>query len=136
MWDAEGELAGVDGELNTYDASGTTVYLPGGQEITIGATTVSATRYYSFAGQTVAMRTGNGMAAVSSLVSDQHGSVVAAVPNTAVPESTPVQRWFSDPFGGDRAGAGTTIPGDYRFLGAVRDAGSGLRYVGSGSAER
>jgi RHS repeat-associated protein len=141
LWDAEGELAGVDGEQYTYaangnrlvrkDASGTTVYLPGGQEITIGAPSVTATRYYSFAGQTVAMRTGKGMAAVSSLVSDQHGSVVAAVANTAVPSTTTVQRLYSDPFGAARGGSGANVPGDHRFLGAVRDSGSGLTLLGA-----
>ena len=136
LWDAEGELTGVNAERYTYDASGnrmlrtdasgTTVYLPGGQEITIAASTVTASRYYSFAGQTVAVRTGGGLGAVSSLVSDMHGSVVASVPNTAAPALTAVQRMFSDPFGAARGGSSASIPGDHRFLGAVRDAGSGL----------
>lgn len=45
------------------DATGTTVYLPGGQEMFFpvkAADPASATRYYSFAGETVAVRTGRG----------------------------------------------------------------------------
>jgi RHS repeat-associated protein len=112
------------------DASGTTVYLPGGQEILINGSEVSATRYYSFAGRTVAVRSGTGMAGVSSLVCDSHGSVVASVPNT-VWTATSVKRVFSDPFGAIRGGSDAGVPGDHRFLGAVRDTGSGLTLLGA-----
>ena len=71
MWDAEGELTTVGDTSNVYDAdgnrivrtdaNGTTVYA-GGQEIHIATNgTVKATRYYSFAGQTVAIRTDRGL---------------------------------------------------------------------------
>jgi RHS repeat-associated protein len=144
-WNAEGKLSGVvgaesDESTNTYDASGsrlvrtdasgTTVYLPGGQEILINGSEVSATRYYSFAGRTVAVRSGTGMAGVSSLVCDPHGSVVASVPNT-VWTPTSVKRVFSDPFGAVRDGSDAGVPGDHRFLGAVRDTGSGLTLLGA-----
>jgi RHS repeat-associated protein len=144
-WNAEGKLSGVHGaesneSTNTYDASGnrlartdasgTTVYLPGGQEILINGSEVSATRYYSFAGKTVAVRSGTGMAGVSSLVCDSHGSVVASVPNT-VWTPTSVKRVFSDPFGAIRGGSDAGVPGDRRFLGAVRDTGSGLTLLGA-----
>jgi RHS repeat-associated protein len=112
------------------DASGTTVYLPGGQEILINGSEVSATRYYSFAGRTVAVRSGIGMGGVSSLVCDPHGSVVASVPNT-VWTATSVTRVFSDPFGEIRGGSDAGVPGDHRFLGAVRDTGSGLTLLGA-----
>jgi RHS repeat-associated protein len=116
--------------LPRTDASGTTVYLPGGQEILINGSEVSATRYYSFAGRTVAVRSGTGMAGVSSLVCDPHGSVVASVPNT-VWTATSVKRVFSDPFGAVRGGSDAGVPGDHRFLGAVRDTGSGLTLLGA-----
>jgi len=139
-WDAEGHLSAVAGESNIYDASGNrlvrsdasgkTVYLPGGQEIHINGTTVTASRYYSFAGSTVATRTGSGLGAVTSLVSDQHGTIVAAVPNT-VWTATSVKRLFSDPFGAVRGGSDAGVPGDRRFLGAVLDAGTGLTLLGA-----
>jgi RHS repeat-associated protein len=118
------------GRLVRTDASGTTVYLPGGQEILINGSKVSATRYYSFAGRTVAVRSGTGMAGVSSLVCDPHGSVVASVPNTLW-TATSVKRVFSDPFGAIRGGSDAGVPGDHRFLGAVRDTGSGLTLLGA-----
>ena len=124
MYDASGN------RLVRSEASGTTVYLPGGQEIVISGTTVSASRYYSFAGSTVATRTGSGLGAVTSLVSDQHGSVVAAVPNTVWTASS-VTRVFSDPFGAVRGGSDAGVPGDHRFLGAVSDGGSGLTLLGA-----
>ncbi len=140
VWDAEGELSSVDDDENVYDASGkrlvrsaasgTTVYLPGGQEIHISGSTVSGSRYYSFGGSTVATRTGAGLGAVTSLVSDHHGSVLAAVPNTVWTASS-VTRVFSDPFGAVRGGSDASVPGDHRFLGAVMDAAAGLSLLGA-----
>lgn len=170
-WDGEGELAtvatsgeGTEGENTTEageasyvysaegeritrtDASGTTVYLPGGQEVHVDpAGAVGVVRYYSFAGQTVAVRDGRGLGGVTSLVCDQQGTPVAAVPNTVwTPDS--VTRLYSDPFGGDRTPTTTDpdsgealtgadrLPGDRRFLGAaggVEDAGTGLVLLGA-----
>ncbi|MFD6094647.1 hypothetical protein ACFWGN_21305, partial [Oerskovia sp. NPDC060338] len=111
-WDGEGRLAQVvtsgtggagenqltageasfvysaDGErLVRKDASGTTLYLPGGQELTnhtagSAAGTTNSTRYYGFGGQTVAVRDGRGLGGVSSLVNDVHGTALAVVHNT------------------------------------------------------
>jgi RHS repeat-associated protein len=139
-WDVEGELVADDDYEYVYDASGSrvvrsgadglTVYLPGGQEITIEGTTVSATRYYSFAGSTVAVRSGKGLGGVTSLVSDRDGSVVAAVPNT-VWTATSVERVYADPFGGVRGASDAGVPGDRRFLGGTLDAASGLTLLGA-----
>lgn len=139
-WDAEGELAVDDDYEYVYDASGgrilragdsgTTIYLPGGQEITIDGSTVTANRYYAFGGSTVAVRAGSGLGGVTSLVSDRDGTVVAAVPNTEWTESS-VERVYSDPFGGIRGGTDADVPGDHRFLGASHDEGSGLILLGA-----
>lgn len=170
-WDGEGELAtvattgeGTEGENTTEggeasyvysaegdriartDASGTTVYLPGGQEVHVDpAGAVGVVRYYSFAGQTVAVRDGRGLGGVTSLVCDQQGTPVAAVPNT-VWTADSVTRLYSDPFGGDRTPTTTDpetgesltgadrLPGDRRFLGAaggVEDVGTGLVLLGA-----
>lgn len=142
-WDAEGELTTAGDTRNVYDAdgnrlvrengSGTTVYL-GGQEILITPTgDVKATRYYQFAGQTIAVRTGRGLgSAVTSLINDPHGTPVAAVPNGGHPVTTPVQRLYTDPFGGTRGGSNaSTIPGDTQFLGKTRDESTGLTLLGA-----
>lgn len=98
-WDAEGELTAVDETSFINDAGGnrlvrseldaTTMYA-GAQEIRIaddGA--VTATRYYQFAGKTVAVRTDRGLGdGVTSLVSDHHGTPVAAITNGGHPVRT------------------------------------------------
>ncbi|MFK4728106.1 RHS repeat-associated core domain-containing protein [Agromyces mediolanus] len=151
-WDAESELvslqsggsgaSGGSGSSFVYsadgdrvvrsDASGVTVYLPGGQEVSISASgAVSAARYYGFGGATVAVRVGRGLAGVSSLVSDAHGTPVASVPNTKRPDMTKVDRMYTDPFGAARGTSGAaTVPGDRQFLGLTRD-GSGLTLLGA-----
>ncbi len=139
-WSPEGQLASVGDESNVFDASGNrlvrqdaagvTVFLPGGQQFTIASGgTVSALRYYSFAGVVVAVRNGAGLGAVSSLVCDGQGTPVAVVPNTVWTAGS-VQRVRHDPFGAIRGGSGSTLPGDRRFLGAVRD-GAGLTLLGA-----
>ncbi len=154
-WDGEGRLAQVvtpgtggagenqltageasfvysaDGErIVRKDASGTTLYLPGGQELThntagSSAGTTTATRYYGFGGQTVAVRDGRGLGGVSSLVNDVHGTALAVVHNTKYT----LTRNFADPFGG-RRGEVLDTPGDRGFLGKVEDT-TGLTSVGA-----
>ena len=145
-WDAEGELRGVQGasgssvssvydasgeRLTRTDASGTTVYLPGGQEFTVAASgKVSVARLYSFAGSTVAIRTGRGLAGVSSLVCDPHGTPLASVPNAERGEGKVVKA-YTDPFGGSRDGSLLTLASDRQFLGKTRDQASGLTLLGA-----
>ncbi|MBO0981296.1 polymorphic toxin-type HINT domain-containing protein [Microbacterium sp. SD291] len=140
-WDPEGELVSVTGGAedlsNVFDAngvrllrsddSGVTVFLPGGQEVRASATAVSATRWYSFGGANVAVRTGTGMAGVSSVVSDAHGTPLAYVHNTNWTEA--VRRVRTDPFGAARADAVGTLAGR-GFLGAPADS-SGLTLLGA-----
>ncbi|MBT0995412.1 RHS repeat-associated core domain-containing protein [Cellulomonas sp. DKR-3] len=151
-WDATGRLSAITkvnrtdaleaGEASfVYDGSGqrltrtndegTTVYLPGGQEFLVKTTgEVQPTRYYSFAGQTVAVRTGRGLEGVTSLVADAHGTVLVAVANTQ--RAGEVARVYSDPFGaGRQAGTAELVPGDRGFLGKTRDDGSGLTLLGA-----
>lgn len=139
VWDAEGKLNGIDDSFNVYDAdgkrivrgdsTGVTIYL-GAQEITISGGQVSATRYYTFGGTPVAVRTSAGLGGVSSLVVDAQGSLVASIPNTNWTASS-VQRVYSDPFGAARDGSSTSVPGDHRYLSAVRDGASGLTLLGA-----
>jgi RHS repeat-associated protein len=125
VYDAGGE------RLTRADASGTTVYLPGGQELHVDPSgVVSAKRYYSFAGQTVAMRTGAGLGGVTSLVNDAHGTPLAAVPNTSW-STTSVERLYTDPFGAVRGGGTASVAGDHQFLGKTRDVATGLTLLGA-----
>ncbi|WP_157732691.1 RHS repeat-associated core domain-containing protein [Cellulomonas sp. PSBB021] len=138
-WDAQGELTSVgtdssavydaNGErLVRVDATGTTVYLPGGQELSINAGKVTATRYYTFAGQSVAVRTGRGLGGVTSLVADLHGTTLAAVPNGSW-KTTSVIKQYTDPFGATR-GTPAAVPGDCQFLDKTRDQ-TGLTLIGA-----
>ena len=80
-WDPNGRLASVsgaaagsfvydaDGErLIRKDATGKTLYLPGGVEVHADAAggNATSTRYYSVAGQTVAVRTAAGKSVVNA----------------------------------------------------------------------
>lgn len=157
-WDSEGELAGVEADLDgdgtvaeaesdeyVYSAEGdrlvreqsgvTTVYL-GGQEVTVDASgNVSAERYYTFAGKTVAVRTGNLGSHVTSLISDVQNTAVFQISNVA----NVVTRRYLDPFGADRSSAAGVAPedadgsdwvGDHAFLDKPLDA-TGLTAVGA-----
>ncbi|WP_460707504.1 polymorphic toxin-type HINT domain-containing protein [Myceligenerans halotolerans] len=107
-----------------------TLYVGGGQEVTLdtAAGTVTATRYYAFAGQTVAVRTDRGMGGVTSLINDPHGTPLASVHNTALPTQG-ITKHHTLPFG-DARGNGAAPPGDHRFLGAPQDA-TGLVMLGA-----
>ena len=125
-WDAEGELAQVTAgsatDSYTYTADGerlvrrqggsTTVYLPGGQELTATGGVVTATRYYSFNGQVVAVRTGPGTTGVSTLVADHHGTAGLSINNT----TRAVTRRYTDPYGAPRGTAPAAWVGDHGFL--------------------
>ena len=140
VWDVEGELAQVTAgsatDSYTYTADGdrlvrrqggsTTVYLPGGQELTATGGTVTATRYYSFNGQVVAVRTGPGTTGVSTLVGDHHGTAGLSVANT----TRVVTRRFTDPYGNPRGTAPASWAGDHGFLDKPVDD-TGLVQVGA-----
>jgi RHS repeat-associated protein len=114
----------------------TTVYLPGGQEVTASASAqISAVRYYSFAGQTIAMRTGSQTEEIISISPDHHGTGSVQITNL----TSTVTRRYTDPFGAERGTAGPTSPGagpvsgwvgDHGFLDKPTDA-TGLTAVGA-----
>lgn len=140
-WDAEGLLASVQSASGTdayvYDAGGQrlvrrqggarTLYLPGGQEVTASATgVVTATRYYTFNGQTVAVRTGPKGNDVSTVVPDPQGTSEIVVSNV---KNQLTQR-RDDPFGFARGVTPTTWPGDRGYLNKPVDA-TGLVQMGA-----
>ena len=120
----------ADGErlVRTAPDGAITVYL-GGQEITKAPNgTVTSARYYSFAGQTVAMRTANGLGGVTSLINNAQGTPLASVHNTNWTTAS-VAKHYTLPFGEQRGGV--SAPGDHEFLGKVRDDATGLTLVGA-----
>jgi RHS repeat-associated protein len=140
--DAEGKLTGVtqagpmssyvytaDGERLVRKQPGTTtVYLPGGQDLTLtnATSTVTAMRYYSFHGQTVAVRTDKTGASVSSLVNDPHGTAELSIANgTGV-----VSKRRMDASGLARGEAPDSWVGDHGFLNKPKDE-TGLVSLGA-----
>ncbi|MEU8001236.1 polymorphic toxin-type HINT domain-containing protein [Catellatospora sp. NPDC049111] len=142
-WDAEEHLTSVTsgGQTSTYvytadgerllrrEAGETTVYLPGGQELrlTVATGVKTAQRYYTFAGQTVAVRTGTGLAGVSTLIADHHGTAEISITNT----TNTLARRRHDPYGNARPRGSTPAwPGDHGFLDKPKDA-NGLTHIGA-----
>ncbi|OPG04722.1 sugar-binding protein [Streptomyces sp. GKU 895] len=143
-WDATGKLTKAteaDGSETSflYDAGGNrlkrttpdsaTVYLPGMElELKTGSSTVTATRYYSYAGQTVAIRTSDNK--VSFLASDHHATGELAV--DAVSGAVTQRR--TDPYGAARGKLSPengTWPGEKGFVGGTIDASTGLVHLGA-----
>ncbi|MFE0271633.1 RHS repeat-associated core domain-containing protein [Streptomyces sp. NPDC058992] len=140
-WDATGKLQkakeaggsettylyGADGSrVQRKDSTGTTVYLPGTElRLPAGGSTVETTRYYSHAGQTVAVRTSNGK--VSFLAADHHGTGELAIDSATGAVS---QRRF-DPYGVERGQATGSWPGEKGFVGGTIDKSTGLTHLGA-----
>ena len=136
-WDAEGRIAtSADNSGTTSylydtqgnrlvrsDPSGKTLYLPD-QEVrfTSGTSTVKGTRYYEFAGQTVAMREGTN---VTWLVNDRQGTAQASI--NAATMAVTVRR--QKPFGEAR-GTSASWPNDKGFVGGTND-NTGLVHLGA-----
>ncbi|WP_285390640.1 polymorphic toxin-type HINT domain-containing protein [Streptomyces sp. RKAG337] len=141
QWNDQGELnktVEADGTETSYlydtdgsrvlrrDASATTVYLPGLElRLPTGGNTVEATRYYSFAGESIAVRQNNGD--LSFLASDHQGTSSLAINSTTGVVS---QRRF-DPYGANRGTPAGAWPGEKGFVGGTRDAQSGLTHLGA-----
>ena len=135
-WDVEGELAAIttatpgspvrylydaDGErLIRRDpaGTGTTLYLPNGQEVTVApgsGSTAVGTRHYSHLGATVGLRTKAG--GLTFLASDQHGTAELAVRASDLTR----QRRRTLPFGGARGTVPTGWPGERAFVDGTQD---------------
>ncbi|MFF8916681.1 polymorphic toxin-type HINT domain-containing protein [Streptomyces sp. NPDC015032] len=140
-WDASGDLTrateangdetsyvyGADGgRVLRRDAKATTVYLPGMElRLAKGATAVEATRYYSYAGQTIAVRQNDNKLTV--LAADHHGTAELAIDGAT---QAVTQRRF-DPYGVARAEPTGQWPGEKGFVGGTIDEQSGLTHLGA-----
>ncbi|GAB2872444.1 polymorphic toxin-type HINT domain-containing protein [Lentzea nigeriaca] len=138
-WDQEGRVATTVDESGqssyVYDADGNrlvrrdpegrTLYLPG-QELryTTSSGAKVCTRYYTHAGQTVAMRTSTGLMWVSA---DQHGTAQSTI--TALSQAVSTRRTL--PFGEVRGDTGTWPARlDKGFVGGTLD-NTGLTHIGA-----
>lgn len=143
-WDEEGHLATASEGSSVvaeylYDADGnrliaregesTTLYWGGHTEVTLDTTTstLSADRYYSHNGETVAVRTGTASADVHTLIADHHGTAHYSVANAT--GGLTVRRTL--PYGGERGPQPTTWPSDHGFLDKPIDDPTGLVHVGA-----
>ncbi|WP_337589372.1 RHS repeat-associated core domain-containing protein [Streptomyces xinghaiensis] len=140
-WSPEGRLATLTENGKTteylYDSSGnrllakeadgsTTAYLPGGNELKTTSTgTKTAARYYTHAGETIAVRNSSG---IHFLFGDRQGTALIAV---AWGAGQAVTRRKQLPFGNPRNNSGTSNwPGDRGFLGGTTDP-TGLTHLGA-----
>jgi RHS repeat-associated protein len=119
LYDASGN------RVQRKDPSGTTVYLPGTElKLSADGTKTEATRYYEYAGQTVAVRTA---AKVSFIAADHHGTGELAIDSATGAIS---QRRY-DPFGVERGEKTGTWPGEKGYVGGTIDASTGLTHLGA-----
>ncbi|MFJ5609213.1 polymorphic toxin-type HINT domain-containing protein [Streptomyces sp. NPDC093221] len=140
-WDDEGHLARADdsngssvsylydadgNRLLSRDSSGTTLYL-GDTEVKLakGTTSTTGTRYYDWAGQTVAARGSDG--SFQWMLNDAHNTATTQIDATT---QTAVHR-RTDPFGNLRGAAPSAWSGDHGFVGGVEDDTTGLTHLGA-----
>ncbi|MFJ9720303.1 polymorphic toxin-type HINT domain-containing protein [Streptomyces sp. NPDC101213] len=140
LWDDQGKLSEVTeagGAKTTYlydgsgnrlvrkDPTGTTVYLPGTElKLSADGTKTEATRYYDYAGQTIAVRTAGKTA---FLASDHHGTGEVAVDAA----TGAISRRRFDPFGVERGAKTGVWPGEKGYVGGTLDASTGLTHLGA-----
>ncbi|NEA75039.1 hypothetical protein C8250_015775 [Streptomyces sp. So13.3] len=138
-WDSEGHLEKVvQGTISTSytydtagqrllrkDSTGTTLYLPGGNELLLKPNgTKVGTRYYDLAGQTVAMRTAG---KITFLLADPNGTATTQIDAT----TQAITRRKTTIFGAPRGAAPTGWTGDKSFVGGTKDADTGLTHLGA-----
>lgn len=87
----------------------------------------TASRYYSHAGQMVAVRTGNSNAELFSLVADHQGTVHHQVRNS----DSQLQTTWQNPYGNRRGTAPSSWRGQRGFVGAGQRCVDGSGEVGS-----
>jgi RHS repeat-associated protein len=138
IWDAEGRLAGTTGaETTSYvydadgerlirrDSTGTTLYL-GDTELHLSTGgVVTGTRYYQFAGRTIAVRT-SADNKLHWLALDHHGTPEIAIDAT----TQQVHRRQHTPYGELRGPAPDYWPGQRSFVGGTSDR-TGLIHIGA-----
>ncbi|WP_407913781.1 RHS repeat-associated core domain-containing protein [Kitasatospora sp. NE20-6] len=138
-WDAEGHLAKLTqgSEVSSYlydaegarfirrDSTGTTLYLPGGNELLLPKTgAVAGTRYYTVGSKTVAVRTGG---ALLFLLADRQGTASVQVDS----QTQAVTRRKTTVFGAPRGVQASAWAGQRTFVGGTQDGDTGLTHIGA-----
>ncbi|RIQ20883.1 HYD1 signature containing ADP-ribosyltransferase family protein [Jiangella rhizosphaerae] len=141
-WDIEGRVktasTSADASSFVYTADGdrlvrrdptmVTIYLPGHElELNRATNTVSARRYYSFAGQVISVRTPSG--GLQDLYADHNGTADTAIDADA----GNYRNKERDPFGNCRGSTGSvsTFPTDRGFHTGIEDDATGLIQMGA-----
>lgn len=139
-WDDEGHLKSVTQGTNVTsylydtegqrllgkDADGSTLYLPGGNELHLSkAGVLTGTRYYSAGPKVIAVRTGGKL---TFTLSDHHGTATTQI--TADAAQT-VTRRKTTIFGGTRGTQPSGWTGDKGFVGGTDDTATGLVHLGA-----
>ncbi|MFE7096578.1 RHS repeat domain-containing protein [Streptomyces erythrochromogenes] len=138
-WDAEGHLAKVveGGRTTEYgydpdgnrvlakDATGTTLYLPAGNELKLDAGgKKTGTRHYAQGGKTIATKVSG---QTSVMLADHHGTATVAVLMGA---GQAITRRKQHIFGGQRTAQPSHWPGGKGFVGGAMDT-TGLTHLGA-----
>lgn len=122
VYDATGE------RIVKREAGKTTLTVAGTQLVIDNTSGVkTASRYYSHAGRTVAVRTGNTSAELFSILTDHQGTAHHQVRNSDSQRTTVWQNPYGDPRGGAVAG----WAGDRGFVDGVKDSSTGLTHLGA-----
>ncbi|MCM0621775.1 polymorphic toxin-type HINT domain-containing protein [Nocardioides bruguierae] len=118
---------------NTGDPQ-VTLYLSDGTEVSTDddGQSVEALRYYSFAGNSVAVRSGPNRSDVDTLLNDPHGTASYSLTNGDVDSDTTgvLSSRRTSPYGQIRSTNGTWT-GDQGFIGGTIDADAGLMSIGA-----
>ncbi|MFE4175360.1 RHS repeat-associated core domain-containing protein [Streptomyces sp. NPDC056909] len=129
LYDADGNLL-----IRRATGDGDTILYLGDMEVRLtvkGTTkTLSGTRYYTAAGQTIAVRTATAGVTgtkLNFLAGDHHGTSSLAIDAT----TWAVTKRYTTPFGAPRGTNPTSWPDDKRFLGKPSDDSTGLTHVGA-----
>ncbi|MFG2277473.1 RHS repeat domain-containing protein [Streptomyces asoensis] len=140
VWDVEDHLKSVtsNGQTTSYtydtdgqrltrtDSTGTTLYLPGGNELSVDkAGKTTGTRYYGTDTETLAMRTGGKL---TFLLADHHGTTTTQVTADATQAIT---RRKTGIFGAPRGIQSAPWAGDKGFVGGTKDIDTGLTHLGA-----
>ncbi len=125
-------------EAYSYDADGrrvmrvtdteTTLYISGQCEVTLRAgVPMTVTRHYSFGGQRIAMREGQGP--FTYLHADHLGSTLAATDSNGTVLGGNQPRYYA--FGTERRPSIASLPTSFTYTGQRSDVGTGLMYYGA-----
>ncbi|MCM2394345.1 RHS repeat-associated core domain-containing protein, partial [Streptomyces albipurpureus] len=140
VWDDEGHLKEVTQGTKTSsylydtegqrlirkDSTGTTLYLPGGNELhTDKVGLATGTRYYSAGNSSLAMRTGTQL---TFTLTDHHNTTTTQV---TADTALAVTRRKTTIFGAPRGTQPTTWKGDRTFVGGTKDTDTGLTHLGA-----